>query len=219
MTTRRTFLTGLDLGQARDYSALAIIERIVSEDGEDPAMGCVTTVRPFANPKAQKTERRYAVRHLERFELGTSYLAICTRVVELFAEPPVKNGTLIVDQTGVGRPVVDMLRRARPKATIRPITITSGKAVVPDEAGYHVPKKDLVGAMQVVFQSRRIQVARSLPNAGVLVKELESFRAKITISMNETFEAWRERDHDDLVLAVAMAVWVGEHGLMRLRIW
>ena len=29
----------------------------------------------------------------------------------------------------------------------------------------------------------------------------------------ETFESWRERDHDDLVLAVVLVAWVGERGL------
>ena len=29
---------------------------------------------------------------------------------------------------------------------------------------------------------------------------------------NETFESWRERDHDDLVLAVALAIWFGDKG-------
>jgi hypothetical protein len=48
------------------------------------------------------------------------------------------------------------------------------------------------------------------------VKELESFRVKITASAHETFEAWRERDHDDLVLAVALAAWVGQQGVQQL---
>jgi hypothetical protein len=33
---------------------------------------------------------------------------------------------------------------------------------------------------------------------------------KITEELNETFESWRERDHDDLVLAVALAAWAAE---------
>jgi hypothetical protein len=37
------------------------------------------------------------------------------------------------------------------------------------------------------------------------------FRIKVTASANETFEAWRERDHDDLVLAAAIAVWCAEN--------
>jgi hypothetical protein len=36
---------------------------------------------------------------------------------------------------------------------------------------------------------------------------------KISDSGNEQFESWRERDHDDLVLAVALAVWAAEQGL------
>jgi hypothetical protein len=46
-----------------------------------------------------------------------------------------------------------------------------------------------------------------MPLAEVLSKEFLNFRVKITIAGNETFEAWRERDHDDLVFAVAFAAW------------
>ena len=35
-------------------------------------------------------------------------------------------------------------------------------------------------------------------------------RVKITSHDNETYEAWRERDHDDLVLSMGMAAWVAE---------
>ncbi len=41
--------------------------------------------------------------------------------------------------------------------------------------------------------------------------ELLAFHVKVKVAANETFEAWRERDHDDLVLAVAMAAWLAEH--------
>src|SRR5262249_44300270 len=45
----------------------------------------------------------------------------------------------------------------------------------------------------------------------VVTRELQNFTVKIKLSTtNETFEAWRERDHDDLVLAVALAAWVAE---------
>jgi hypothetical protein len=212
------YITGLDLGQAQDFTALAVLERTEppsAPDGTRSYMGPVVTVSagPKPRPPAAKPGRRYAVRHLERFGLGTSYPAVCDRIVQLFAEPPLAYSTLAVDQTGVGRAVVDMIRQARPKATIRPITITAGIAVVPAGAGWHVPKKELVSSLQVLLQSRRLQVARSLPSAVVLVKELEAFRVKITASAHETFESWRERAHDDLVLAVAMAAWVGERGM------
>jgi hypothetical protein len=88
--------------------------------------------------------------------------------------------------------------------------------VVPDGAGWHLPNKELVGVLQVLLQSRRLRVARSLPDAAAPVRELEAFRVKVTVAANETFEAWRERDHDDLVLAVAMAAWVGERGMQEV---
>ena len=36
---------------------------------------------------------------------------------------------------------------------------------------------------------------------------------KITTAGNDTYEAWRESDHDDLVLAAAFACWYGEKEL------
>jgi hypothetical protein len=215
-----TYVVGLDLGQTQDYTALAVLER--SRWVEEPlvsygAMGRVETIP--ASPTAlfpAASERRYAARHLERFPLGTSYPEIVDRVAQLFAEAPLANSTLAVDETGVGRAVVDLLRKARPRCTMRPITITAGNAIVADGAGYHVPKKELVGNLQVLLQSRRLQVAKSLPDAAVLIQELEAFRVKITTAANEIFEGWRDRDKDDLVLAVAMAAWVGERGMQEL---
>jgi hypothetical protein len=74
---------------------------------------------------------------------------------------------------------------------------------------WHVPKKELVSTLQVLMQAGRLTIA-NLPERETLVQELLAFRVKVTVSANETFEAWRERDHDDLVLAVALAAWAGE---------
>ena len=45
------------------------------------------------------------------------------------------------------------------------------------------------------------------PERRQLARELETFQVKLTQAGNETFESWRERDHDDLVLAVALGCW------------
>jgi hypothetical protein len=202
-------IVGLDLGQAQDFTALAVLRRPV--------------VRPGAPLSASRPV--YQVPHLQRFQLGTPYPEIVKAVVELMKSPalqtPVGKGGpppfLVVDQTGVGRPVVNLFEDAlRNKVTCRmaAVTITAGHgATLTPTGGLCVPKKQLVGALQVLLQTRRLQVARELLNAAVLVKEMEAFRVKITAAANETFEAWRERDHDDLVLAVALAAWVGEKGI------
>jgi hypothetical protein len=198
------YFVGLDLGQAQDFTALAVLQR------------------PLVHPSDPPAQRRptYALRHLQRFPLGTPYPEVVKAVLTLLRTPPLPGSVLVVDQTGVGRPVVDLLAdglRDRASCTFHPITITAGHEATVGEGGLRVPKKELVAAVQVLLQSRRLHIARSLPDAPVLVRELENFRVKVTASAHETFEAWRERDHDDLVLAVALAAWVGEKALPPLE--
>ncbi len=181
------FFLGLDLGQASDYTGLSILER-------------------------QGTDKPdYHLRHLERPKLGTPYPVIVNRVQELMLAQPLKGNTVLaVDATGVGRPVVDLLEKAglQPEA----ITITGGDVVSrDDQGGYHVPKRDLVTTLQVVFQAERLKIAEGLELAPVLIKELLAFRVKINLkTAHDSYEAWREGDHDDLVLSVALAVWAAE---------
>src|SRR5262245_35339791 len=105
--TTPTFFSGLDLGQLADHSALAVAE--CSE-----------------RPEGGKRVRRYAIRHLHRWQLRTSYTDIVADVVKLFALPPLTGTALIVDGTGVGVAVVDLLRKARPAARLVPVTISGG---------------------------------------------------------------------------------------------
>ncbi len=196
----RDFIIGVDLGQARDYTAIAILERIEELTGEAAKGRWLTQVR-FEMP------------HLERPPLGTSYPAIIARLKNLIAKlPAYERLKIVVDRTGVGRPVVDLMRAA--KLQIIPITITgSGKVSGGAFGGYNVPKKELVSNLVIVFQADRLKIARALPEAPVLVEELQNFKLKITTAGNDTYEAWRESDHDDLVLAAAMAAWCGEKRL------
>src|SRR5262249_1510741 len=60
------------------------------------------------------------------------------------------------------------------------------------------------------MQGRRLQIARSLPDAAALVRELRQFQVKITAAAPETCGGWRDGQHDDLVLAVALACWWSE---------
>ncbi|HZZ80267.1 MAG TPA: hypothetical protein VFE62_17275 [Gemmataceae bacterium] len=176
---------GLDLGQASDFSALARVEQV---------------------------RGRCAVRHLERFPNGTPYTDVVARVRDVVAAPALAGCTLVPDATGVGRAVVDLLLQAGLAARVLPVTITAGKRVTSDgRGGANVPKKDLVAAVQAARRDPRLEVASSLPLAQVLVRELEAFTVKITDSGNETFGADKDRSHDDLVLAVSLALWAAEN--------
>jgi hypothetical protein len=109
---------------------------------------------------------------------------------------------------------VDQFRQpgALPPCELVPVTITSGQAHPRCDAdGWKVPKLLLCGTLQVLFQQRRIAVAASLPLATTLTRELQEFKVKVTSAGNEVIESWRERDHDDTVLAVALPCWWGEN--------
>jgi hypothetical protein len=81
--------------------------------------------------------------------------------------------------------------------------------------GWRVPKRDLVAVLQVLLQTGRLKIASALPDADTLQRELLAFEVKITSAANDTYGAWREGAHDDLVLAVALACWRGEQNRNR----
>jgi hypothetical protein len=128
--------------------------------------------------------------------------------------------TLAMDQIGVGRAVEEMLTdalRGRVSCLFYPITITAGDTVTSHESGgLHVPKKELVGTLLMLLQSRRLRVSPALPQAAMLARKLAAFQVKVSTSAVEEMDSWREGTHDDLVLAVAVAAWLGERCLKRL---
>jgi hypothetical protein len=103
--------------------------------------------------------------------------------------------------------VVDLLRAARPRAILMPVTITSGQVESTGEGFYRVPKRDLIIRLQVLFQQGGLQIAAGLPFAQKLVEEMMAMEVKVSPAGNEQYAAWREGTHDDLVFAVALAYW------------
>jgi hypothetical protein len=185
------YYLGLDLGQAKDFTALVILEK----------------------HGADKHTAQYRARHLQRYELGTSYPAIVADVAKLLRQGVFQNKhpTLAIDGTGVGAPVVDLFKKERLPATLRPIIITGGDQVTREAGVTRVPKRDLVGVVQVMLQTARLKIAAELPEAATLTRELQDFQVKITDAANDTYGAWREGTHDDLVLALALALWTGQN--------
>jgi hypothetical protein len=177
---------GLDLGQASDYTAIGIVERDGEPGDKDAALN---------------------VRHLQRYPLGTTYPAIVEAVTGIKANLP-KGARLAVDATGVGRPVVDLLRTAG----LNPIavTVTGGSTTTHEGMNWWMPKRELVSGVQVALQQGRLQIARALPEAETLIRELTNYKVTISESGHDSYGAWRESIHDDLVFAVGLAVWSAE---------
>lgn len=175
LTIIRT-VAGLDIGQRNDWTALAV----VWEDSENT----LTLVA---------LER---VRHM-------SYPAVADLVHDTMQA--LGHPTLLVDVTGVGRPVCDLLTR-KGVYHIR-INIHGGNAVTTlDDGTQSIPKRDLIGALVVGFESKRLKIAAGLRHVEHLEREAQAFQMKLSASGHDSYNA-REGEHDDLLLAVALPVW------------
>lgn len=191
-----------DLGQVNDYSAFTVIEeklRILER-------GSVNVWNEkLAQQKKLKTSSVFHCRYLERIPLGTSYPAVVNRIYDVMQNPQLINETaLLFDNTGVGRAVMDI---ARDKG-LSPIgvTIHGGYELTLSEDGYRVPKRDIIMGLLGLFQSDRMLIAKNLKYTAAIREELTSY-VKITKGTRDKFQAWREEDHDDLTLALAIAAW------------
>ena len=155
----------------------------------------------------------FQVGHLERMPLGTPYPGIVAHVRRLLGKFPART-ELVIDVTGVGKPVFEMFTYSG----ISPlgVLITAGTAETRDGAICGVPKLTLVSRLQALLHQGRLKIHRELAEAETLVRELQDFRVEYTAAGHLTFNA-RSGKHDDLVLALAIAVWRAHGGGMPSR--
>ena len=154
------FFIGVDLGQAQDYTAISVIE-----GGQD-----------------------YRVRHLVR-ERGIPYPDVVDQIHSIMhsRELEESRAKLVVDQTGVGAPVVDLMRKSGQNPIA--ITITAGDKAHAEEGrrrNWRVPKRDLISNLLVLSQNGRLKIAAGLKEAPTLAAELQDFRVKLTLRLPTT---------------------------------
>lgn len=142
--------------------------------------------------------------------LGTQYPMVVQRIaVVAEAAQSWGSATVVLDGTGVGVPIVDMLRRAT-SVPLRAVVFTAGdREVQPEFAVHRVPKRDLVTALEVVLQTRPLEVTPDCVLKAELESELAAFDLSISARGHDTYEA-ASGSHDDLVMALCLALWWGE---------
>lgn len=195
------YYLGVDFGSQQDYTALALVRRMpVLKQKQNPA-GIIS---------AETTKIEYQLLYLERMELGTPYTQIVDHVAQIIRDEEVRGEiTVIADATGVGLPVIQMMRERGIQPLVA-IGIHGGNQINEKQGGYSVPKRDLVSSLVVVLQSRRLRVAAGIKHRQQLVHEMQSFKMKQTKTGADSYEALMEKDHDDLVLALTYAIWYPE---------
>jgi hypothetical protein len=179
------FFVGLDLGQSRDPSAIAVLE---ADDG-------------------------LVLRYLERAPLGTPYPELVEWVRDIVTADRLRGQCgLAVDGTGVGAPVVDMLRVARLGCEVSDVTMTGGdresdRGSQWNAPRWNVPKRDLIAGLQVALANKQLRIPTRLPDAMALVQELVDIKMTQREQGRVRIGADGFGQHDDMAIALALAVW------------
>jgi len=198
---------GVDIGQKRDPTAIAVAETVWQ-----------------ATPTGQGMEERYTIRRTERLPLGTPYPAVAERIAAVVTnlhkratqreyDPMMgvyQTATVVapeiilyVDATGVGQPVVDLLARAG----VQPIAVyfTHGdRRTVREDGSVALGKGWLVSRLQSLLQTDRLLLPKTR-EAAALTEELLNYEIKVSEDANEQYGAFRVGAHDDLVTAIGLA--------------
>ena len=183
------FVVGVDLGQSQDPTAVCVIESYsVREDPIAPA------------------QHFFDVRHLMRFPLGLSYPTMVGDIgLMLSREPLGCRAELVIDETGVGKAVADLFDAAGLKPF--KVTITAGnEETQTGSRRWSVPKGQLVSLLDARMHTGELRFARDLREAAAMEGELKDFRRFVSEAGRYSFSA-RSGQHDDLVLACAIALW------------
>jgi hypothetical protein len=188
---------GLDVGQARDRAVLVVIR------ADGPRVGFVTP-RP-----------RWRVEAIHTAPTGTPYPALVrtwARVLDVAASAW-GAGYAAVDASGVGRPVVDMLREAGADRILDPnltapqrviaVTATGGKTAGGVWPNVTVPAATLHEHLWLaVAEQEAVSVPAALPGGEILLAEL---------AMSGSAGRDGAGGHFDHMTALSLAVWLGDH--------
>src|SRR6185437_8581613 len=121
------FYVAVDLGKRRDHSSIVILEW---------------------------DARQMLVRSVEMVPLGTPYERVVEMVHKVVRSPKLAGRcTAVVDGSGVGEVVMEMMKRAELGCPLTAVTITGGSVARPGKTvGYtNVPKFELMSALRVAL--------------------------------------------------------------------
>jgi hypothetical protein len=198
------WVVGVDLGKSIDSTAIAIIHHTIKGTDE-------WKVNHERQSWREEAIQRFDLVHLQRLPLGMNYVSQALAIGEIMKREPLKsaNAKLIVDQSGVGVGVVDLME-TNGLLPIR-LQITAGAEETQEGRIHRVAKTILISRLEAAMHAKELHVAASLTEAESLREELRDFQRHVTASGANTWSA-RAGKHDDIVLAVSYGIWWATSG-------
>ena len=203
-----------DMGKRKDPATIAVCQRVTKVRGDaTPGPGIYIG---HSTPEVVYTELDFVM--LEEFPLGTTYRDIVARHKDIVTDKEVfRNVDHLVDATGVGEAVLEMMHIDLPDCI--GLYFTGGDRVREGKTKTElfVPKRDIAMSLLLWHQHDRIHVNQGHDRtrdgrrqAEVFQRyeeQLSKFKEKIKTTHHTVWENESDADHDDLVIAVAMACW------------
>lgn len=182
---------GVDIGQRQDFTALVVTEN-QNRNGID----------------------HYIVRKIERMPLGTKYPAVANRVVQAFTNLQARAAAVSyiedpypvecwIDATGVGLPVLDLVRE---KGVPAKAAILTGTETITERADnvISIGKGYMVSRLAVLLEAGRLHLPINA-EATALISEMKAYNRKPNARGHMSYNA-ESGKHDDLVIALALSV-------------
>lgn len=212
------YLFGLDLGRVRDPSALCGIERIRPEYKREPMRYMVALFKTFSD--AQPGELSLCpLRNVDFYErLGWYVCQILSSTTKPTMDMPFhRNSAISIDGSGPGRSAtIQMLRSCRMEdlCYVLPLSIRSGTELASHKSsgGFHaVTRHELLTKARCAIDASRIEFVKGLPLRQEFDKQLSL--VDFDPHANDAPEGSKGGPivHDDLVMAFAMAIYLGDH--------
>lgn len=224
---------GIDIGQIRDNTAICVCEVLQVDTGRvkylpNPEMGHHNERGEWIAPKVSEPIMRseYIVRFIKRLPLNTSYPDVAIYIANMLDNELFKNRNvkILLDVTGVGRPVYDNLKseimlrlnNARIEQSftgmawkigkytlqLKPISFVHGEMY--NRSKGTLGKAFLVSRMQSILQERRFH-APDTHEVKAMIDELLVYEIKVSDNGKDTYGAFKTGAHDDLATAAALS--------------
>ena len=180
---KNEFYLGLDLGRKQDHSALVVLER------------CQSALNTRYIDATTQWEERLSVRYAKQWRLGTPYGEVAKEVGKIYRKiEPLGKPVLVVDQTGVGDAVYEMIKDQLHGANLEGVVINQEL------------KRDMYAAMETNLEQGKLKIAFDCLAVKELKQELLTVEIR-RVGYGYKFGAFEKDAHDDLVMALALACW------------
>ena len=191
------YIIGIDIAKKQDRTVIVIAQkaRDYLEDGRSISFMNVLDLQMI-----EKLSYPDLARYIKRLDLNADLHG---------------NNDLLVDSTGVGEAVCDMMediglspiRVMFTGGDTSRITGTRASNGFMTRMQVNVPKNELVDTLKIALQERRLRIAEGIPFEQDIRKQFSHFVGVMSKSKNMIYNNDSDDVHDDIVCAMSLVAW------------